>query len=68
MKKFALVLIILLIGLIIYNLTNIDFTDSLTSVLNQHVYMRLVANVLVLISLVFSYRRYSRKTDNQSQE
>ncbi|MBF8962842.1 hypothetical protein I0P70_06275 [Pontibacter sp. FD36] len=68
MKKFALVLIILLIGLIIYNVTNIDFTDSLTSVPNQHVYMRLVANVLVLISLVFSYRRYSRKTDKQSQQ
>ena len=68
MKKFALILIILLVGLIIYNVTNIDFRDSLTSVPNQHVYMRLVANVLVLISLVFSYRRYSRKTNRQSQQ
>ncbi|WP_299701607.1 hypothetical protein [uncultured Pontibacter sp.] len=66
MKKFALILIVLLIGLIIYNITNIDFSDSLTSVPNQQVYMRLVANILVLISLVYSYRRYNRKTDHQS--
>ncbi|PKV62859.1 hypothetical protein [Pontibacter ramchanderi] len=68
MKKFALILIVLLIGLIVYNATNIDFSDSLASVPNQHVYMRLVTNVLVLISLIYSYRRYSRKVDNQSQE
>ncbi|PVY39415.1 hypothetical protein [Pontibacter virosus] len=65
MKKFALVLIILLIVLIIYNITNIDFSDSLTSVPNQHVYMRLVANVLVLLSLVYSYRRYSKRTEER---
>lgn len=68
MKKFALVLIVLLIGLIIFNITLVDFSDSLTSKANQHVYVRLVANVLVLISLAFSYRRYSRKTNSQSQE
>ncbi|MCP2045459.1 hypothetical protein [Pontibacter sp. HSC-36F09] len=65
MKKFALILIVLLIGLIIYNLTNIDFTGSLTSVPNQQVYMRLVANVLVLLSLVYSYRRYSKRTEDR---
>ncbi|GGG13408.1 hypothetical protein [Pontibacter amylolyticus] len=65
MKKFALVLIMLLIGLIIYNLTNIDFSGSLTSVPNQQVYMRLVANVLVLLSLAYSYRRYSKRTEEK---
>lgn len=65
MKKFALVLIILLIGLIIYNLTNIDFSGSLTSVPNQQVYMRLVVNVLVLLSLAYSYRRYSKRTEDR---
>lgn len=55
----------LLIGLIIYNLTNIDFSGSLTSVPNQQVYMRLVANVLVLLSLAYSYRRYSKRTEDR---
>ncbi|MBX0332245.1 hypothetical protein K3G39_03260 [Pontibacter sp. HSC-14F20] len=64
MKKSALILIVLLISLIIYNVTNIDFSDSLTSVPNQHVSIRLVANVLVLFSLVYSYRRYSRRTED----
>ena len=60
MKQFALVLIILLTGLILYNLTNIDYTD-LSSEANQQLYLRLVANVLVLFSLAFSYRRYTSK-------
>ncbi|MDO6391675.1 hypothetical protein Q4E40_16185 [Pontibacter sp. BT731] len=64
MKKFALILIVLLIVLIIYNLTNLYFSDPLTSVPNQQVYMKLVANTLVLFSLIFSYRRYSKRTED----
>jgi hypothetical protein len=61
MKKFALLLIILLVGWIGYNISTINFSDSLTSVPNQHVYMRLVANILVLISLSISYWLFSKR-------
>jgi hypothetical protein len=61
MKKFALLLIALLVGWIGYNISTIDFSDSLTSAPNQQVYMRLAANILVLISLSISYWLYSKR-------
>jgi len=61
MKKFLLVLIILLIGLILYDLTNIDYTD-LSSEANQRLYLRLVANVLLLFAQAYTYRRHAKKS------
>ena len=61
MKKFLLVLIILLIGLILYDLTNIDYTD-LSSEANQQLYLRLAANMLLLFAQAYSYRRHAKNS------
>jgi uncharacterized membrane protein YbhN (UPF0104 family) len=66
MKKIILILIGLFVALLIYNITNIDFSDSLKSVPNQQVYLRLLTNVLMLIALAYNYRRYSRRLNNKS--
>ncbi|WP_018479152.1 hypothetical protein [Pontibacter roseus] len=60
MKKFALILIVLIICMLGYNLSQIDFS-ALTSVPNQRIYINLAGNLMILLSVVLTYMSYSRR-------
>lgn len=59
MKKVYPFLIVAAIGLLIYNISRLDYA-VLASQQNQKVYMSLASNVLILASLSLSYYRYRK--------
>lgn len=62
MKKIIILLILLLTAVKVYNLSQINY-DDLAWEKNKILYLNLAGNILIMISLVLSYLRYSIKPE-----